>query len=73
MSLIHTCELCGANPFDYLTEVERHAGLHPENIRAGRAIEEESTTLLVWASLWYGRQNLATRLRVQFDRWRSWS
>ena len=30
MSLIHTCELCGANPFDYLTELERHAG------RAGR-------------------------------------
>jgi hypothetical protein len=26
MSLIHTCELNGANPFDYLTELERHAG-----------------------------------------------
>jgi hypothetical protein len=25
MSLIHTCELCGANPFDYLTELERHS------------------------------------------------
>ena len=25
MSLIHTCVLCGANPFDYLTELERHA------------------------------------------------
>jgi transposase len=25
MSLIYTCELCGANPFDYLTEIERHA------------------------------------------------
>jgi len=24
MSLIYTCELCGANPFDYLTELERH-------------------------------------------------
>ena len=24
MSLIHTCESCGANPFDYLTELERH-------------------------------------------------
>jgi transposase len=34
MSLIHTCELCGANPFDYLTELERHAGelsSHPQN------------------------------------------
>ena len=25
MSLIYTCELCGANPFDYLTELQRHA------------------------------------------------
>ena len=25
MSLIHTCELNGANPFDYLTELHRHA------------------------------------------------
>jgi transposase len=25
MSLIHTCELNGANPFHYLTELLRHA------------------------------------------------
>ena len=25
MSLIHTCELNGANPFNYLTELQRHA------------------------------------------------
>jgi transposase len=25
MSLIHTCQLAGANPFDYLTELQRHA------------------------------------------------
>ncbi len=25
MSLIHTAELCGGNPFDYLTELQRHA------------------------------------------------
>jgi hypothetical protein len=25
MSLIHTCELNGANPFDYLTELQNHA------------------------------------------------
>ena len=25
MSLIHTCELCKADPFDYLTELQRHA------------------------------------------------
>jgi hypothetical protein len=25
MSLIHTCQLCGANSFDYLIELQRHA------------------------------------------------
>jgi transposase len=25
MSLIYTCELCGSSPFDYLTELDRHA------------------------------------------------
>jgi hypothetical protein len=25
MSLIHTCELCGANSFEYLAELQRHA------------------------------------------------
>jgi hypothetical protein len=25
MSLIHTCQLCGANPFQYLTAIERYA------------------------------------------------
>ena len=24
MSLIYTSQLCGANPFDYLTELQRH-------------------------------------------------
>ena len=27
MSLIHTCELCGANAFDYLTELQRNAAV----------------------------------------------
>jgi hypothetical protein len=31
MSLIATCELCGANPFDYLTELDRHAGAAASN------------------------------------------
>jgi len=33
MSLIHTCELCGVSPFDYLTELHRHVdalAAHPE-------------------------------------------
>jgi transposase len=31
MSLIHTCELNGANPFDYLTELQKHVGELAEN------------------------------------------
>ncbi len=34
MSLIYTCELCGASPFDYLTQLQRHAAavaLAPEH------------------------------------------
>jgi len=34
MSLICTCELCGANPFEYLTELDRHASeacVNPQN------------------------------------------
>jgi transposase len=34
MSLIHTCELCQVNPFDYLTELERHADRAGANPRA---------------------------------------
>ena len=33
MSLIHTCNLAGANPFDYLTELQKHSAEladHPE-------------------------------------------
>jgi hypothetical protein len=25
MSFIHTCELCGMNSFEYLTELQKHA------------------------------------------------
>jgi len=25
MSLIHTCQLCGVNSFNYLTELQHHA------------------------------------------------
>ena len=34
MSLIHTCELCGANPFEYLNEIQDHHSetqRHPEH------------------------------------------
>jgi transposase len=29
--MIHTCELNGANPFDYLNELQRHAGELEQN------------------------------------------
>ena len=31
MSLVHTCELNGASPFDYLTELQRHAAELKQN------------------------------------------
>jgi hypothetical protein len=31
MSLIYTCELCGTSPFDYLTELDRHADAAASN------------------------------------------
>lgn len=31
MSLIHTAELCGANPFDYLTHLQRHGNELKQN------------------------------------------
>ena len=37
MSLIHTCELSGANPFDYLTELQKHptrTGCQPVGVDA---------------------------------------
>ena len=35
MSLIYTCQLCEANPFDYLTELQRHAEELAANPRTG--------------------------------------
>jgi hypothetical protein len=34
MSLIHTAELCGANPFDYLNGLQKHAADLPQNAHA---------------------------------------
>lgn len=38
MSLIHTCQLCDANSFDYLTELQRHA----------REVEASPTEWMPW-------------------------
>jgi hypothetical protein len=50
MSLIHTCELCGTNPFDYLTQLQRHMVELKENPREWmpwnyRATLERSATI----------------------------
>jgi transposase len=50
MSLIHTAELCGANPFDYLTELLRHP-------------REVAQTPARWMP-WNYRENLAQALDV---------
>ena len=34
MSLIYTCQFCGANPFDYLTQLQRHSAELSRNARA---------------------------------------
>jgi len=47
MSLIHTCELAGANPFDYLTQLQRHR-------------EALAVTPAAWQP-WNYRDTLATR------------
>ena len=44
MSLIHTCELNGANPFDYLTELLRHA----EELKRTRRSGCPGTTARRW-------------------------
>jgi len=38
MSLIYTCNLAGANPFDYIAAQQEHAGemvKNPENLKKG--------------------------------------
>jgi transposase len=50
MSLIHTCELNGANPLDYLTQLQRHAA-------------ELSTHAAEWLP-WNYRETLAQRAEV---------
>jgi transposase len=47
MSLIHTCNLAGANPFDYLTELQKHSAEladHPEKWLPWNYISPSSST-----------------------------
>ena len=47
MSLIHTCELNGANPFDYLTKLQKHARKLAKNPAAWMPWNYRET--LAWA------------------------
>ena len=58
MSLIHTCELCGANPFDYLTQLQRHAGEVTRNPSAVDAVELPRHT---------GITRRPSRLRLEYE------
>jgi hypothetical protein len=42
MGLIHTCELSGANPFDYLTQLQLHTGELARSPSAWDAVELSS-------------------------------
>ena len=55
MSLIHTCELSGANPFDYLAELQKHPrSWHPMHRPGCRGI-----TLRRWREWQYDKSCLA--------------
>jgi transposase len=54
MSLIHTCELNGANPFDYLTELRKHAEEVAENPSAWMPWNYRGTLERAEAALHHG-------------------
>ena len=51
MSLIHTCQLCGANSFDYLIELQRHAQALAANPAAWMPWNYRETLLRTGASV----------------------
>jgi predicted nucleic acid-binding Zn-ribbon protein len=61
MSLIQTCQLCGANSFDYLTELQRHA----QKLRPTPPSESRGTTARQSSELKYDESCLAGKDRRQ--------
>ena len=61
MTLIHTCQLCGANSFDYLTELQRHA----QELTANRAAWMPWNYRHRWSRLAYDESCLAEKDRSQ--------
>jgi len=57
MSLIHTAELCGANSFAYLTELQRHARELAANPRSGCP----GITARPWSGLEYDESCMAEK------------
>ena len=60
MSLIHTCELCGANSFDYLMELLRHSQQLAANPWSGCP----GTTGKAWSGLAYDDSCVAEKIRL---------
>ena len=62
MSLIHTCQLCDANSFDYLAELQRHA----------QELAIKPAEWMPWtiARRWSGSDPLQIQRRVMINRTR---
>jgi transposase len=61
MSLIHTCELAGANPFDYLAELQKH----PAELGAAHHLGCRGITLRRWRERKYDGSFLAGKDRLR--------
>ena len=51
MSLIHTCELAGANPFDYLSELQKHPSELASNPAAWMPWNYAETPARIWSTI----------------------
>ena len=60
MSLIHTCELCGANSFDYLTQLQQHAGDFARNPSEWMPWNYQ-TALGFWPGVWAEENSVPRR------------
>ncbi|HXP44222.1 MAG TPA: hypothetical protein VN833_28500 [Candidatus Acidoferrales bacterium] len=62
MSLIHTCRLCGAHSFDYLTALQRHA----------QKLATKPAEWMPWNYRNLGADSLPLRFRVELWTNRTW-
>lgn len=67
MSLIHTCELSGANPFDYLTQLQRHANELARNPSAWMPWNYRATLEAATIPGWLGAPPLQSTSGIGLD------